>query len=64
MTGFEGEVVDRLARIETKLDNGISTKLSDHEERIRDLEIYKWKLMGGLALIQFLGLVLIKFLFK
>ena len=45
MESFEKETIQRLARIETKIDNGISTKLkeldarhNDNEKRLRFLE--------------------------
>ena len=52
MTDFEKDVIDRLGRIETKLDTdyktlygnghaGLVDRVNDAEDRIRDLEKYK-----------------------
>ena len=55
---FEGDVIDRLARIETHLE-GIKDAHSDHEARIRGLEKKQWLLAGGASalgpLIAWLG---------
>ena len=39
------EVLQRLARIETKLDNTL-TGHTDHEERLRTIEAWRHKAMG------------------
>ena len=49
---FEQEVLQRLTCIETKLENGIILKQSDHEKRIRFLEKGFYVALGGLALLQ------------
>lgn len=41
MDALEREVLDRLTRIETKLDQGISL-IDDHERRIRALEQWRY----------------------
>lgn len=48
----ESEILQRLTRIETKLDSKIE-KLADHEKRIRFLERYAFILLGifGIAVI-------------
>ena len=43
---FEDEVIDRLARIETKLET-----VSDHEKRIRVLEASRWKSIGAATVL-------------
>lgn len=64
MDEFQSEVLQRLTAIETKLSNGITAKQKDHEERLRDLETYKWKLVGALTLLQAVGFAAIKLLFN
>lgn len=44
------EVVDRLARIETKLDAALKTK-DDHETRLRSVERKQWLYAGGVAAV-------------
>ena len=46
----ENEILQRLTRIETKLDSKIE-KLADHEKRIRFLERYAFMLLGVFGLI-------------
>jgi hypothetical protein len=43
---FEDEVIDRLARIETRLDG-----LPDHEHRIRSLEASRWRHIGAVSVL-------------
>lgn len=43
---FEDEVIDRLARIETRLDS-----LPDHEHRIRSLEASRWRQIGAVSVL-------------
>jgi hypothetical protein len=43
---MDHEVIDRLARIETKLD-GFVTNTTDHEKRIRSVERKQWFVSGG-----------------
>lgn len=57
---FQSEVLQRLTSIETKLNNGISEKQKDHEQRLRFLERGFFVAMGALALLQ----VALKYLFK
>lgn len=52
METFEQETISRLARIETLINNGITSKLSDHEKRMRFLERGFWIAVGGLGLLQ------------
>jgi len=40
------EVLDRLARIETKLDDTIGAR-KDHESRLRSLEVWRYLTTGG-----------------
>ena len=61
---FESEVLQRLTVIETKLSNGLTKKLDDHETRVRELEKGFWKAIGALALLQALGVAAIKFFFR
>lgn len=49
---FQQEVLDRLARIETKINNGITDKLGDHERRMRFLERGFYVAIGGFGLLQ------------
>lgn len=46
----ENEILQRLTRIETKLDMKIE-KVNDHEKRIRFLERYAFVLLGIFGLI-------------
>jgi hypothetical protein len=46
----ENEILQRLTRIETKLDMKIE-KLNDHEKRIRFLERYAFVLLGIFSLV-------------
>jgi len=41
-----GEVLERLARIETKLDDTMGVR-ADHETRIRSLEVWRYLTTGG-----------------
>ena len=43
---FEDEVIDRLARIETRLDS-----LPDHEHRIRSLDASHWRQIGAVGVL-------------
>lgn len=49
------ECLERLARIETKLDNYAESN-SDKEKRLRSLERERWTWRGGLAAV--IGLIL------
>lgn len=51
------EVLDRLTRIETKLDHAISG-VDDHEKRIRALERARWPLPSLAALVSLVSVVL------
>lgn len=49
---------DLLIELRTKLDgliNSVNTITLDHETRLRGLEQMKWKLIGGLLIIQAVG---------
>lgn len=46
----ESEILQRLTRIETKLDSHIG-RIDDHEKRIRFLERYAFMLVGVFGLI-------------
>ena len=48
------EVVERLARIETKLDAALATD-ADHEKRLRAVEKKQWWLSGVAAVVGFLA---------
>lgn len=54
MTEFESDVIERLSRIETHLED-----LPDHETRLRSIENKQWLRDGGLgvmaALLGYLG---------
>ena len=52
MDTFQTQVLDRLARIETKLNNGIVKKQDDHEKRIRYLERSLWIGVGVILAAQ------------
>ena len=52
---FEDEVIDRLARIEEKIDSVIIPAVSNHEQRIRCLEIFKNKTIGAGKFFGFLA---------
>ncbi len=49
---FEKAVIERLTRIETKLNNGINKVQEDHEKRIRFLERGLWIAVGVFTLAQ------------
>ena len=49
MTEFERQSIDRLARIETKMDR-VLTVIEDHERRINALEGLRDKIIGIAAL--------------
>ncbi|MEO0248094.1 MAG: hypothetical protein ABIN58_00855 [candidate division WOR-3 bacterium] len=53
-----GEIIERLARIETRLSNGICQDMEDHERRLRFLERGFWTAFGALAILQ----VILKFI--
>lgn len=57
---FEQEVLQRLTRIETRLNNGINKVQDDHEKRIRFLEKGFWVAIGSIALLE----IILKFFFK
>lgn len=46
MDSLDPPTIERLVRIETKLDMMVPTN-ADHEARIRSLEKYKWLLVGA-----------------
>ena len=52
------EMLERLARIEARLTNGLCQDIEDHERRIRFLEKGFWTAFGALAVLQ----VVLKFL--
>lgn len=61
MTEFETDVLSRLVRIETKIDNGISSKIQEHTNEIKDLhrrttflEKGLWIIIGAMAVLEFL----------
>lgn len=60
MDTFQSEVLQRLARIEARLNNGISQKQDDHEKRIRVLEKGFWVAIGSLMLIEIIFRLLLK----
>lgn len=51
------ELIERLTRIETKLDHAISAT-DDHERRIRVLERARWPLPSVLAIVATLSVAL------
>ena len=55
---FQKEVIDTLARLETKM-NAVCSKQKDHENRLRSLEKMKYKFMGAFAIIAVIGNVII-----
>jgi len=52
------EILERLARIEAKLENGLCEDIRDHERRIRALERFMWTAFGTLAILQ----IILKFI--
>jgi hypothetical protein len=50
---MDNEVVERLTRIETKLDAALTIQ-ADHEKRIRSGEKQQWLHSGGVAAFAFL----------
>lgn len=46
-------IVEQLGRMEGKLDHALPA-LTDHEDRLRKLEKYRWTQLGGAAAISFL----------
>ncbi|MGB9590403.1 MAG: hypothetical protein ACP5QG_08985 [candidate division WOR-3 bacterium] len=52
------EILERLARIEARLTNGLCRDLEDHEHRIRWLERSIWIALGALAILQ----IILKFI--
>lgn len=57
---FKTAVLERLVRIETKLNNGINYVQEDHEKRIRSLEKSKWILMGIFIILEMVIITLVK----
>lgn len=55
---FQSDVIDRLARIETRLE-ALVTPSEDHEMRIRAIETKQSRLTGAMGLLSFIwtGLV-------
>lgn len=49
---FNTDVITRLTRIETTINNGITSKLIDHEKRVRFLEKGFYIAVGALGLLQ------------
>ena len=60
MEDFETTIVERLTRIETKIDNGIISKLSDHEKRLRFIERGFYMILGVSVVLQIVLKVFIK----
>ena len=67
MNEFESDVVTRLVRIETKIDNGISSKLEEHSAELKELkkrtgflEKGLWIAVGVVAVIQIILNLLLK----
>lgn len=56
--------VGNLAKSVQDLKDGTSLTISDHENRIRSLEQFKWLLTGGLILLQIIEGIFIYFLVK
>lgn len=48
------DVIERLARIETKLDDALE-RGKDHEERVRSLEREQWLHRGGATVVAFIA---------
>lgn len=61
---FEKDVIQRLTRIETQINNGMVKKQDDHEKRIRFLERGFYIAFGGLAILQIALTFVGNFLFK
>lgn len=53
------DVIDALARVETKVDDLREDK-RDHETRIRSLERWRWVLVGGGVVIIFVVRLVLK----
>lgn len=60
MDNFQSEVLQRLTRIESRLNNGLSKTQEDHEKRIRILERGFWIAIGSLMLIEIIFRVFLK----
>lgn len=60
MEHFEREVLDRLARIEAKINNGLSDRMLDHEKRIRLLERGLYMVGGAIIIIQIILKLFVK----
>ena len=67
MNEFESDVVTRLVRIETKIDNGISSKLEEHTNELKDLkkrtnflEKGLWIAVGVVAVVQIILNLILK----
>ena len=52
------EILERLTRIEARIENGLYEDVGDHERRIRTLERFMWTAFGILAALQ----VILKFI--
>lgn len=60
MDNFQSEVLQRLTRIESRLNNGLTKTQEDHEKRIRILERGFWIAIGSLMLIEIIFRVFLK----
>ncbi|MEO0140738.1 MAG: hypothetical protein ABIM88_04225 [candidate division WOR-3 bacterium] len=52
------EILERLARIEAKLENGLCQDIEDHEKRLRVLERAYWGAVGVITFLQITQIVL------
>ncbi len=58
------EIIERLTRIEAKLEDGLLEKVDENTRRIRNLERFWWIALGVLSTLQFLAPILINLLWR
>ena len=46
------DILERLARIEAKLNDGLTEAVKGHEKRLRALERFTWAILGVLGTLQ------------
>ena len=46
------EILERVARVEAKLDDGLTETVKGHEKRLRALERFTWAILGVLGTLQ------------
>ena len=58
------EIIERLTRIEAKLEDGLLEKVDENTRRIRNLERFWWIALGVLSTLQFLAPILINLIWR